>query len=353
MRVASLKDLLRKTDADAYLVTDVKNVYYFTSFRDISEAALNLLITLKDDPVLLVSPLSFVAAKENARSCVVMEIHSGERMLDRLTDVIRDMKVREVHFDNLSAQTYLELIKKLEVKFIPDPDLIWALRRVKDEDEIAYIKKAANLAVIGVEAGVEAVKPGIKEYEVAAEVEYAMRTKGSEGMSFETIVASGPRSAYPHGLCSDRVINSGDLVMIDLGAIHAGYCSDITRTVVAGKPSPRQQNILNLVLRAQQETFKNFCAGVKARDVDASARKILADDNCEKYFIHGLGHGVGLSIHEPPLLSPSSEVILEEGNVVTNEPGVYIEGFGGVRIEDMILVRKNRGEKLTNAPYHI
>jgi len=180
-----------------------------------------------------------------------------------------------------------------------------------------------------------------------------MRAEGSEGTSFETVVASGPRSAYPHGICSDRVINEGDLIIIDVGAIYAGYCSDITRTVVAGKPTHKQTRLLNLIYRAQEEAFKNIRSGIKTKDVDASARKLLKDGNYGKYFVHGLGHGIGLDIHEPPTLSTISEDILEKGNVVTNEPGVYIEGFGGLRIEDMVLVRKNRGEILTVAPYYL
>jgi len=353
MRVESLRNSLRNTEVDAYLVTEVKNVYYFTGFMDISGSTLNLLITLEDDPILLVPQLSLTAAEENARNCVVKESPFGGEMLDKLIKEIGDLKVKTTYFDNLPSITYLELIKRLDVKFTPNPGLVWALRRVKDETELAYIRKAAELAVIGVEAGVEAIRPGVKEYEVAAEMEYAMRAKGSGGTSFETVVASGPRSAYPHGLCSDRVINEGDLVTIDLGAVYAGYCSDMTRTVVAGKPSPRQLRLLSLVSRAQEEAFQNIRAGARARDVDASARRVLADGDCGEYFIHGLGHGVGLDIHEPPRLSPSSEEILEEGNMVTDEPGVYVEGFGGVRIEDMVLVGRDRGERLTIAPYYL
>ena len=353
MRVKSLKKTLENSDIDAYLVTDTKNVYYFTGFRDISEATLNLLITPEDESILLVSQLSLSAANKNAKNCSVRGVYFGEKIINKLIDLIKKLGAKTIHFDNLSSKTYIEITERLDTNFVPNPELVMDLRRVKDETELAHIRKACKLATIGIQAGIEAIKPGVKEYEIAAVMEYAMRAMGSEGASFETIVASGPRSAYPHGLANNRMIKKGDLVTIDLGATYAGYCSDITRTVVASEPSPKQSRILNLVFRAQGEAFQKFCAGAKAKDVDASARNVLTDGGYGKYFIHGLGHGVGLSVHESPVLSPSSEDILEEGNVVTNEPGVYIEGFGGVRIEDMVLIRKNRVERLTVAPYYL
>jgi len=202
-------------------------------------------------------------------------------------------------------------------------------------------------------AAVEAVKPGVHEYEVAAEAEYAMRIKGSDGTAFETIVASGPRSAYPHGLCSDRVIHEGDFVTIDLGAMHRGYRCDITRTVIAGKPSKKQQELFNLVLNAQKLGVESIHAGVKGKDADSSVREALSKAGYGEYFIHGLGHGVGLDIHEPPSLSQTSEDTLAEGNVVTVEPGVYLPKFGGVRIEDTVLVLKDYAERFTKTPKRI
>ena len=348
MRLESLKSSLRDIGADAYLATDTKNVYYFTGFMDIPEASLGLVVVPERDPVLLVSPLSLAAASASVKDCLVMSVGFGEKIVDKLADVIKSSGAGTVHFDSLSSQTYLELAKRLGIerlgeKMVADPELVLALRGVKDEAELNYIRRAGELASLGVEAGVEAVKPWAKEYEVAAAAEYAMRAAGSEGTSFETIVASGPRSAYPHGLASDRVIKGGDLVTIDLGATFGGYCSDLTRTVVAGEPSTEQLRILNLVAEAQRVAIQKIAGGIEARAVDAVAREVLAGGGCGGYFIHGLGHGVGLSVHESPVLSPGSGDVLREGNVVTAEPGVYIVGFGGARIEDMVLVHENRG----------
>jgi Xaa-Pro aminopeptidase len=195
------------------------------------------------------------------------------------------------------------------------------------------------------------VAAGVREDEVAAEIEYAMRKRGSSGAAFETIVASGACSAYPHGGCSDRKIRDGDLVVVDVGATYKFYRSDMTRTLVAGKPSEKQKKLYQTVKTAQETALEAVKPNVKAKDVDAAARKIFADAGYGEYFVHGLGHGVGLEVHEPPTLSPESKDVLVAGNVVTVEPGVYLVGYGGVRIEDTVLVQKNGAEKLTNGPY--
>ena len=353
MRLDFFRNTLKKTNADAYLITDTKNVYYFTGFRDIPEAALNLVVGLEDAPILFVSPLSMTAATENVKNCRIKGLAFGKKMIDAFITLMTEMGVKEIHYDSLLSHIHLELVKRLNIKFVPNPELATRLRRIKDETELTYVRKASELADQGIQAGIEAIKPGMKEYEVAAAAEHAMRSRGSEGTSFETIVASGPRSAYPHGLATTRVIHEGDLVTVDLGATYAGYCSDLTRTVVAGHPSVKQLQMLNLVSRAQETAFQKFSAGVKAKDVDSSARAALANSGYAPYFIHGLGHGIGLSLHESPTLSPSSEDTLEERNVVTVEPGVYIKGFGGVRIEDMVLIHKNKGERLTKVPWYL
>lgn len=212
------------------------------------------------------------------------------------------------------------------------------------------MKEAAAWTDVGARVGMEWVRAGVREYEVAAEIEYAMRRRGSEGAAFETVVASGPRSAHPHGVASDRVIARGDAVVLDLGAVYRGYRCDITRTVFVGAPSPQQAAVFQAVMGAHDAALQGMRDGVEARGVDQQARQVLAAQGWDAYFIHGLGHGVGLDIHEPPTLSPESEDILVAGNVVTDEPGVYLPGFG-VRIEDTVLIQREDGQKLTQAPY--
>ncbi|MDQ1280400.1 MAG: Aminopeptidase family protein [Thermoproteota archaeon] len=351
-RLEKLKDAIKKANINGYLTTNVKSIYYLTGFMDISEATLFLITPVNGDAILLVQPLSYDAANEKAEGCTVKNIGFRGKILNKIVNEIRRSQMKSVVFDSLSTSMYLKLVQEMkEVEFKQDQDILMSLRRQKDEREIAFLIEAAKLADFGAEAGMEAIKPRIHEYEVAAEIEYAMRRRGSEGVAFETVVASGPRSAYPHGVCSDRIINEGELVVLDLGATYLGYRSDITRTAVVGKPTIRQKKIFDVVLKAQEEAFKSIHAKVRASDVDGVARKIITNEGFSDFFIHSLGHGVGLDIHEAPTLSPKSKEILLEGDVVTDEPGIYIPGFGGVRIEDTVLIHKNHGEKLTKTPY--
>jgi Xaa-Pro dipeptidase len=255
--------------------------------------------------------------------------------------------------DVLNIESWRALSKFLggENMLAVDSGFLRELRKVKDENEIELMRKAGELTSEGMRVAREVVAAGVKEYEVAAEIEYAMRKQGSYGTAFETIVASGSCSAFPHGGCSDREIRKGDLVVVDIGATYKYYHSDMTRTLVAGKPSEKQKNLYQIVKTAQEKAFEALKPNVKAADVDAIARKVIADAGYDEYFVHSLGHGVGLEVHEPPTLSPESKEVLAVGNVVTIEPGVYLVGYGGVRIEDTVLVGKVGAEKLTSGPY--
>ncbi len=344
---------LKRAKIDGYLTMNIKNIYYFTEFMDISNAHLNLIVPVDSTPILLTPPLSYLAANEDAKECQIKNVGFKGKFFEQIIKELKELNMKKIVFDALTISVYLKLIKEMKgARFKYDPSIVAKLRRRKDDRELGYIRKAAVLTDKGVEAGMESIKPGVHEYEIAAEIEYAMRIRGSKGTAFETVVASGPRSAYPHGVCSDRIIQKGDFVILDLGAIYSGYCCDITRTKIVGNPSSKQLRMLNVVKKAHEEAFKTIRAGIKTRDVDAVARNVLAKEKLEKYFIHGLGHGIGLDIHEAPTLSSKSNETLEVGNVISNEPGIYIPGFGGVRIEDTVLVQKNCGENLTQATYY-
>jgi Xaa-Pro aminopeptidase len=205
----------------------------------------------------------------------------------------------------------------------------------------------------GMQIAYETIRPGITEIEVASEIECAMRKEGGWGTGFETIVASGIRSAYPHGGCANRKIRRGDLVVVDIGSSYEHYNSDMTRTIVAGKPSEKQEKMYLAVKTAQEKAYRAIRAKARAKDVDRIARKTIQEAGYGQFFVHGLGHGVGLDVHEPPSLAPTSKDRLVVGNVVTNEPGVYIPNFGGVRIEDTVLVQEGKAEYLTKGPYSL
>ena len=218
---------------------------------------------------------------------------------------------------------------------------------VKDADEIALIRAAVALGASLFERALEVIRPGVKESEVAAEMEYAARRAGAEEMSFPTIVAAGKRSALPHGRASTAAIPSRGFVVCDFGVILAGYCSDRTRTVHVGRPTGEARRMYEAVREAQVAAIAAVKAGVSVGEVDQGARKVLQDKGLARHFTHSTGHGVGLEIHEPPRIAAGQTEILRPGMVITVEPGVYIAGSGGVRIEDMVVVTERGCEVLT------
>ncbi len=349
-RVEELRKQMTKEKLDGYIVFDPKNVYYFTGFKDISNATLGLIIPVEDELNLWTYPLSYTLAKEEVKNCVVNKVESGEKLYQKVAEKIEDIGFTALGFDKMSVDEYLMFSNTIpRVKLNPKSDFVLSLRGVKSREEIKLIKEAAKLADIGAECGMEIVKSGMHEYEVAAEIEYEMRRNGSEGVAFETLVASGPRSALPHGVSTSRIIKNGEFVIMDLGAIYQGYRSDITRTLIVGQPSDKQKKIFEIVLKAQEIAFQKIRSGINGRDVDAAGREFIKKSGYGNNFIHGLGHGVGLEVHDPPRLSPSSKDVLMAGNIITDEPGIYIEGYGGVRIEDMVLVKEESAELLTRA----
>jgi Xaa-Pro aminopeptidase len=223
------------------------------------------------------------------------------------------------------------------------------LRIVKDPAEVDWIRKAGKLTAEVLEDVRERIRPGVKESDLAAEIEYRMKRKGAEGVAFETIVASGERTAWPHAQPSAKLLKKNDLVIVDLGAILGGYAADMTRTVFLGNPSARVRTLYNKVREAQERATRIARAGRLTGDVDAAARKALERSKLERFFTHSTGHGVGLEIHEMPHVSRGNKGRLRPGYVITVEPGVYIEGFGGVRIEDTVLVTNGKPEVLTPA----
>ncbi len=233
--------------------------------------------------------------------------------------------------------------------FVGFRDFVSPLQEIKDASEIVLIEKAAAIADLGFLAALECIKPGVRERDVMAELEYTMQKAGSEKAAFDTIVASGPRSALPHGRASMRKIRKGDFVTMDFGATVDGYVSDITRTVIVGKPTARQKRVYDLVKRAQQSAVRRVRPGAACAKVDAAARDIIKRGGHGLQFSHGLGHGIGLEVHEGPSVNAKSKTILKTGMVITIEPGVYFPGWGGVRIEDDVVVGRSSGRVLTHS----
>ncbi len=351
-RIQVLKTSFEK-DFDSFIIFDQANIQtnqihmlYFTGFS----GAAALIVPREGAAVLYVYSVNYEAAKAEARNCNVELVKVGEDLVKKIAKQVRILKLRRIGFDRMDTTTHAKLSKALKShsKFEAKGEYVWNLRKIKNEEEINNIRRAAELTSEGMQSAQENIKIGIREYEVAAEIEYAMRIHGSYGVAFDTIVASGHHSAFPHGGCSEKRLQKRDLVVVDIGATYKNYRADMTRTFVVGRPSEKQKKLYNIVKRAQENAFQGIQEGKKAANVDAIARNIIEKHGYGKFFAHGLGHGIGLEVHEQPVLSPMSKDIIKTGNVVTDEPGIYIVGYGGIRIEDTVAVLKDGSEKLTS-----
>ncbi|GAB6182096.1 Xaa-Pro dipeptidase [Desulfotomaculum defluvii] len=270
-----------------------------------------------------------------------------------LSDILRNYKSDKLAFeaDHLTHKQYQELKNQLPgIELVPCEELLEDLRMIKDEVEIDVIRSAMQIGDKAFNHILKCIKPGTSELELTLELEFFMRKLGASGTAFDTIMASGPRSALPHGVASERLLQTGDFLTMDFGALYQGYNSDMTRTVVLGQPDSKQQEIYNIVLEAQMAGLAAVRAGVPAKEVDAAARAVISNHGYGEYFGHGTGHGVGIAIHESPRLNTKDETILQPGMVVTVEPGIYLPQWGGVRIEDSVLVTENGCEILTSSP---
>ncbi len=334
---------------DGFLVTNEANMLYFAGFP----GAACLLLSKNGENMLYVYGVNYEQAKAEGKGFSVELLKRDENLATRVAAKIKDLGIKKLAFDALTYENYRGLAKFLrgKAKLKPQGKLVWELRKVKTPEELELMRKAGELTCEGMKTAYEVIRPGIREYEAAAEIEYAMRKKGSWGTAFETIVASGVRSAYPHGGCTDKIIREGNLIVVDIGASYRFYRSDMTRTLVAGKPSEKQKHLYEIVKKAQQTAVQTIKARAKAKDIDTAARKVIEDAGYGEYFVHSLGHGVGLEVHEPPVLGQHSKDRLEAGNVVTVEPGVYFVGFGGIRVEDTVLVKGYGVEKFTDGLY--
>jgi Xaa-Pro aminopeptidase len=244
----------------------------------------------------------------------------------------------------------LEAVTRGRVRWASDESIVEKLRAVKDVGELSHMRAAAQLISDVFRKVLPLVRPGTSELDVAAEIEYGIKQMGGSGPSFETIVASGPRSAWAHARPTSKLLGKSELVVLDHGAILRSYCSDMTRTVFLGRASARVRRMYQAVLHAQEAAKQAIRPGVKAADVDQAARRTLKRFGLARYFTHSTGHGLGIEVHEMPRLGKGEETVLQEGMVVTVEPGVYLEGLGGIRIEDDVVVTAQGAMDLTTAP---
>ncbi|MGP3667085.1 MAG: M24 family metallopeptidase [Candidatus Bathyarchaeota archaeon] len=350
-RINALKNMMEKLKFDCYVCKFSPNIQYLLANSQVDGEGFALIVFLDDKlPILYIPKLEETRVKFEVKNADI-RLLTRTRFEENLLETFLEKKVKNVYFDSLSL-TELEFFKKRlkNAYFKLFPSILINLREIKDELEVKLIEKATQISAMGVKVGLEFLRVGVKEFEVAAEIEYEMRKKGAESLAFKTIVASGFRSSFPHAVSTEKKIKSGDPVVIDVGAKFMGYVSDITRTSYVGKPSTTYQKIYDIVVSAQFKAIKAIKAGLKGFEADNIARNVIVDGGYGEYFPHGLGHGLGLEIHESPRLSATSEDVLKNMQVVTVEPGIYLPYKFGVRIEDVCLVT-NKGLKVISKKY--
>ena len=342
-RINAVKDML--SSKQAALVTDEISIFYFTGFPH-SEGY--LMIT-PDNSYLLVDFRYIEAAQNTVKSSEVVIFSNPFETINNLISANNTEEIL-LEADKITVSAFRTMQKEIKAELTGDDKLslfIKDLRIIKSADEIEKLKTAQNIAEKAYLEVLNMVKPGITERQIALELEYLMKKNGAEKIAFDLITVTGKKTSLPHGVPTDVEVRNGDFVTFDIGAVYEGYHSDMTRTVAVGEVSSKQIEVYETVLKAQEEAFRVMKAGVPCKDVDKAARDTIVNAGYGEYFGHGLGHGVGVEIHELPSLNPSSGAILEVGNIVTNEPGIYLPGEFGVRIEDMALITEDGYENLT------
>ncbi|MGB2697211.1 MAG: Xaa-Pro peptidase family protein [Candidatus Zixiibacteriota bacterium] len=351
VRINKIQKKIKQENLDAFLVTTRTNVRYLSGYSGSN----GLLLITPAKSFFLTDFRYWEQAKKQVKGSKII---FGERdLIDDLPklDVLKPRRIKlGFESENISFTLYQRLEKLLpETLLVPTEKFVESLVMIKDIEELKIIKRAVQITDRVFSQILNFIQPGITEQDLAAEIEYMMKKDGAEGPAFDTIVASGFRSALPHGRASQKKIKKGEFVTFDMGALVDGYCADMTRTVVVGKATPKQKKVYQLVLRAQKKAINSARPGMRCDKLDKVARDVIKKAGFGKYFGHGLGHGIGLLVHDLPRLTSKSSEVLMPGMVVTIEPGVYIPKWGGVRIEDDVIITKKGCEVLNRSPKNL
>lgn len=346
-RVERVREIL-PPEVDGILVSQPHNRRWVSGFTGSSGTAI---IGRKGEPVFLTD---FRYTEQAGVQCQGYQIiKQSDKVEKDICSIARDLGIKRLGFekDHVSVAYFEKLAEGLpDIELVGLEDKIIELRAVKEPEEIELLAQAVAIGDKAFAHILGFLRPGLTERQVALELERYMQDLGATGASFETIVASGPRSAMPHGVAGERVLGNNEFVKMDFGCVYKGYCSDMTRTVVLGKADAKQREIYDIVLAAQEAALAGIKAGITGKEADALSRDVIERKGYGENFGHGLGHGVGLAIHELPRASHLSDKPLPANSVVTVEPGIYLPGWGGVRIEDMIVVLEDGIRNLTSSP---
>lgn len=350
-RVTALVNKMKELNLDAILIGSKANRMYLSGFTGSSAM---LYISAKKQVIIT----DFRYMEQVGIQCPHFEsLNQGTLgLIGSALKIAQEEGAKRIGFESEHTvySTYLDLARNAEFEFVPTDKLIETARQIKDESELTKLKQAehiGDLAFEGIVPFIEANwRNGLTENDIALELERIMRKNGASGTSFDSIVAAGAKSSLPHAVPEDKTLKEGDFVVMDFGCIYEGYCSDMTRTILIGEPTAKHLEIYNTVLKAQKAALEQIKPGMTGSEVDKIARDIISEAGYGDCFGHGLGHGVGIDIHESPRFSPAEKTVIEAGMVMTVEPGIYVPGFGGVRIEDMVVVTKDGILNVTHSP---
>ena len=345
-KVQKLRAQFAEHGIDGFLITNEYNRRYMTNFTGTAGVVL-----ISETDAVFITDFRYV--EQATRQIEGYEIvQHTQTLIEEVAKQVERLGIQKLGFeqDDLSYATFSSYEKALKTTLIPVSGAVEKLRLIKCEAEIKILKEAAEIADAAFRHILDFIRPGVREIDVANELEFFMRKQGATSSSFDIIVASGVRSALPHGVATEKVIEKGEFVTLDFGAYYKGYCSDITRTVAVGEVSDELKRIYDVVLQAQLRGVEHIRAGMTGREADALTRDYISACGFGEYFGHSTGHGLGMEVHEMPALSMRSDTVLQPGMVVTVEPGIYIAGLGGVRIEDDIVITENGNERLTLSP---
>ncbi len=344
LKLEKLRESFKNHGVDGLLITNAYNRRYMTEFTGTAGVAL-----VSETKAVFITDFRYVEQANKQIEHFEIVQHKGP-IIEEVAKQAAEMGIKKLGFeqDDLTFATYKAYEKEVNAEFVPVSGAIEKLRLIKSESEIKILKEAAEIADAAYSHILKFIRAGITELDVSNELEFFMRKNGAISSSFDIIVASGYRSALPHGVASDKIIEKGDFVTLDFGAYYKGYCSDITRTLAVGEPSEELKKIYNIVLEAQLRGMAGIKPGITGKEADALTRDYITEHGYGEYFGHSTGHGLGMEVHEQPSLSVKADsAVLEPGMVVTVEPGIYVAGLGGVRIEDDTVITQNGNESLT------
>ncbi|HDR4602538.1 MULTISPECIES: M24 family metallopeptidase [Bacillus] len=345
LKINKIQNQLQNYEIDGLLITKKENRQYATGFTGSAGVVL-----ISADAAVFITDFRYVDQANSQIKNAEIIMHKGN-LEKEIANQVSKLNIQKLGIEenNMTLQQYKNLQKYVHTEMVQVCEIIENIRLIKDTHEIETMKIAANIADEAFYHILTFLKPGISENDVRDELEFFMRKKGATSSSFQIIVASGVRSSLPHGVASNKIIERGDIVTLDFGALYDGYCSDITRTVAIGEPSEEFKKIYSVVREALKRGTEAIKPGETAKRIDDITRNYIIENGYGQYFGHSTGHGLGLEIHEPLRLSQESKAILEEGMVVTVEPGIYIPNWGGCRIEDDIVITEDGYEVITKS----